>query len=47
LFLESAWRMNPDGSFDRRISNTAGLHVRADDTDVLEFLDPATPSPEE
>jgi hypothetical protein len=42
LFLESAWRMNPDGSFDRRIGRTGGLLVRAADTDVLELLSPPT-----
>ena len=42
LFLESAWRMNPDGSFDRRIGQTGGLLVRAADTDVLELLGPPT-----
>ncbi|MFJ3306808.1 DUF6338 family protein [Streptomyces sp. NPDC086549] len=40
LFLESAWRLNPDGSFAHRIDHSAGLHIRAEDTDVLELLDP-------
>jgi hypothetical protein len=40
LFLESAWRMNPDGSFSHRITQTAGLHVRAADADVFELLQP-------
>ncbi|MEU2961209.1 DUF6338 family protein [Streptomyces albidoflavus] len=40
LFLESAWRMNQDGSFDSRTDRTAGLHVRADNIDVLELLHP-------
>ncbi|MFI9811553.1 DUF6338 family protein [Saccharothrix variisporea] len=40
LFLESAWRMNPDGSFDRRISGTAGLYVRGADADVVELVHP-------
>ncbi|MEV7412961.1 DUF6338 family protein [Streptomyces althioticus] len=40
LFLESAWRMNQDGSFDGRIGRTAGLHLRADNIDVLELLHP-------
>ncbi|MGI3225060.1 DUF6338 family protein [Streptomyces sp. GTA36] len=40
LFLESAWRMNPDGSFGHRIGPSAGLYIRAGDTDVLELLHP-------
>ena len=40
LFLESAWRMNPDGSFAHRIGQTAGLYVRMSDTDMLELLHP-------
>ncbi|MBB5157063.1 DUF6338 family protein [Saccharopolyspora phatthalungensis] len=43
LFLESAWRMNPDGSFADRISQTAGLHVRASEIDVIELLNPPEP----
>lgn len=43
LFLESAWRMNPDGSFAQRISGTAGLHVRSADADVVELLQPPEP----
>ncbi|GLZ29826.1 hypothetical protein Lesp02_20160 [Lentzea sp. NBRC 105346] len=45
LFLESAWRMNPDGSFGARVAGTAGLHVRAADADVVELVHP--PEPEE
>ncbi|GHH88246.1 hypothetical protein GCM10018793_67240 [Streptomyces sulfonofaciens] len=40
LFLESAWRMNPDGSFAGRIERTAGLHVRAADADIFELVHP-------
>jgi hypothetical protein len=40
LYLESAWLMGSDGSFDRRIANSGGLFVRASDADVLEFLLP-------
>ncbi|GAA1585086.1 DUF6338 family protein [Kribbella hippodromi] len=43
VFLESAWRMNPDGSFASRIAGTAGLYVRTADTDVIELL--TAPSP--
>jgi hypothetical protein len=39
LFLESARRMNPDGSFGAKVNQTAGLHLLACDTDVLEFVD--------
>ncbi|MFJ7998137.1 DUF6338 family protein [Streptomyces sp. NPDC096310] len=46
LFLESAWLMRPDGSFDRRIEGSGGLYVRAADTDVLEvLLPPEAPAP--
>lgn len=45
LYLESAWLMRPDGSFDRRIESTGGLYVRATDTDVLEILLPPDPEP--
>ncbi len=40
LFLQSAWQLNPDGSFGPKVNRTAGLHLRASDIDVLEFLDP-------
>lgn len=40
LYLESAWRMKPDGSFADRVAGTAGLHVRAADVDVVELIDP-------
>jgi hypothetical protein len=39
LFLESARRMSCDGSFGARVNQTAGLHLRASDIDVLEFVD--------
>ncbi|MBQ0984962.1 hypothetical protein KBZ10_10615 [Streptomyces sp. F63] len=40
LFLESAWRMDPAGAFTGRVAHSAGLHVRADDADLLELLEP-------
>ncbi|MGH3936424.1 MAG: DUF6338 family protein [Pseudonocardiaceae bacterium] len=39
LFLESARRMNSDGSFGTRVNQTAGLHLRASDIDLLEFVE--------
>lgn len=45
IFLESAWRMNPDGSFASRITQSAGLHVRAADADVIELLQPPEQNP--
>jgi hypothetical protein len=39
LFLESARRMDPDGSFGAKVNQTAGLYLRASDIDVLEFVD--------
>ncbi|MEU8340886.1 DUF6338 family protein [Spirillospora sp. NPDC048832] len=43
IYLESAWRMRPDGSFADRVTGTAGLHVRAADTDVFELIEPPAP----
>ncbi|WP_217213262.1 DUF6338 family protein [Streptomyces sp. AC550_RSS872] len=40
LFLESAWRMNSDGSFADRVERTAGLYIRAADADVVELIHP-------
>ncbi|MFJ5779478.1 DUF6338 family protein [Streptomyces sp. NPDC093094] len=40
LYLESQYRMEPDGTFGARMSGTAGLYVRAADVDVLEFHEP-------
>ena len=48
LFLESGWRMRPDGAFGRRAPHTAGLGVLGEDMDLLEFLSPPsapTPTP--
>jgi hypothetical protein len=40
VFLESAWQLNPDGSFARRTKQTAGLLVRGGDIDILELFEP-------
>ncbi|MFD0024690.1 DUF6338 family protein [Streptomyces sp. NPDC058382] len=40
IFLESAWLMRADGSFVRPVRDSAGIHIRAADTDVLELLSP-------
>ncbi|MER7014468.1 DUF6338 family protein [Saccharopolyspora sp. NPDC000359] len=40
LFLQAAWRMNQDGSFDARVEGTAGLLFRLEDVEVLELLEP-------
>lgn len=40
LYLQAAWRMAPDGSFIARVNRTSGLYIRADDIDILEFLEP-------
>lgn len=46
LFLQTAWRMNPDGSFASKSENSAGLYIRYEDIDLLEILDaPPQPSP--
>lgn len=38
LYLESARVMTPDGGFGPRVQGTAGLRLRAEDFDVLEFV---------
>ena len=40
LYLESARVMSRDGAFGARVLGTAGLRLRADDFDVLEFVEP-------
>lgn len=42
LFLESQYRMKPDGTFGERIHQSGGLYVRAEDIDICEILEPAT-----
>ncbi|MDX2644357.1 DUF6338 family protein [Streptomyces sp. PA03-1a] len=43
LYLESARVMGADGAFGARVRGTAGLRLRADDFDVLEFVEPGEP----
>jgi hypothetical protein len=43
LFLQSAWRMNPDGGFLQRVTDTSGLHIRVTDGDVVELVDSSEP----
>ncbi|MFI6638686.1 DUF6338 family protein [Streptomyces sp. NPDC050504] len=45
LFLESVWRMRPDGGFAGRVENSAGLHVRAADADLVELIHPTRAEP--
>jgi len=40
LYLQSAWRMRPDGGFAERVDHTDGLYIRADRVEVLEVLEP-------
>ncbi|MGW7093314.1 DUF6338 family protein [Streptomyces sp. NPDC054874] len=48
LYLESARVMGADGSFGARVRGTAGLRLRAEDFDVLEFVETREPAvPEE
>ncbi|MBT2896698.1 DUF6338 family protein [Streptomyces sp. McG3] len=49
LYLESARVMGGDGSFGARVRGTAGLRLRAEDFDVLEFVETGEPAavPEE
>ncbi|MFD0356653.1 DUF6338 family protein [Streptomyces sp. NPDC127110] len=46
LFLQTAWRMDQDGSFAARSPQTAGLYVRCEDIDLLEILDRSPIVPE-
>jgi hypothetical protein len=41
--------MGADGAFGARVRGTAGLRLRAEDFDVLEFVEPGEPAtvPEE
>ena len=40
IFLQTAWRMNQDGSFAAKSQHSNGLYVRCEDIDLLELLDP-------
>ncbi|MFE2022340.1 DUF6338 family protein [Streptomyces sp. NPDC059499] len=44
LYLESARVMGADGSFGARVRGTAGLRLRAEDFDVLEFVETGEPA---
>ncbi|PRY38196.1 DUF6338 family protein [Umezawaea tangerina] len=44
LYLESARVMAPDGRFGPKVEGTAGLRLRAEDFDVLEFVDANRPA---
>jgi hypothetical protein len=46
LYLESARVMGPDGTFGERVRGTAGLRLRAEDFDVLEFVEATDPAAE-
>jgi hypothetical protein len=39
LFLEFAFEMGKDGSFGPRVEQSSGLYLRADDIEVIEFID--------
>ncbi|MEV5433425.1 DUF6338 family protein [Streptomyces sp. NPDC052701] len=43
LFLESQYRMGPDGSFGARLPSTGGLYLRAADVDLVEIYEPRRP----
>ncbi|MGW7528861.1 DUF6338 family protein [Streptomyces sp. NPDC054783] len=40
LYLESQYRMEPDGAFGPRMPGTGGLYIRAADLDLLEIHEP-------
>lgn len=46
IFLQTAWRMNQDGSFAAKSQNSAGLYLRYEDIDLLEILDPPPSAPQ-
>jgi len=39
LLVETAWRMNSDGSFREKCEQITGLYINGDNIDVLEFLE--------
>ncbi|WP_028925778.1 DUF6338 family protein [Pseudonocardia acaciae] len=43
LYLESARRMHPNGRFGERVEHSAGLYIRTDALDFVEFLTPRAP----
>lgn len=45
LYLEVAYGMDEDGSFNDRVSADSGLYLRCDDIRLLEFIYPGTPAP--
>lgn len=40
VYLSAAYVMNDDGSFDERVTNTAGMWVRCDDAQLVQFVRP-------
>ncbi|WP_137991102.1 DUF6338 family protein [Streptomyces vilmorinianum] len=40
LYLESAWRLTPNGRFLSRVEQTRGLYLRLDDVELIEFITP-------
>ena len=46
LYLESAYEMGSDGSFGPRVADTAGLYLRLEDIEVVEFIKAKTPTAE-
>lgn len=39
IYIESQYRMSPDGEFDERVEATAGVWVRVTDNSIVEWLD--------
>ncbi|MGW4393721.1 DUF6338 family protein [Amycolatopsis nivea] len=44
VYLQTAWRLDSGGRLTERVEHTAGLYLRVDSVDFLEFLDPPTPT---
>lgn len=40
IFLQTAWRMNQDGSFAAKSEHSTGLFIQCEDIEFLELLDP-------
>ncbi len=40
LYLEREYEMNADGSFGAAVQSSAGFYLRAEDSDILEFINP-------
>ncbi|HEX6448599.1 MAG TPA: DUF6338 family protein [Trebonia sp.] len=45
IYLQSQYRMRPDGTFVTRVPGSAGVYLRGADIEVIEMLEPPAPAP--